>query len=209
MRQYHFAKLGVKCALLLTALVSPALVRAQGYTEFVGGARTVPDRVTKEYKIHYNDRGFQEPKAHNTKGLIKRDAPQAVIDAVNNFPSANIGVWIDQAFKATAQEFRACGGSIAASSGGVSPSQVHVEIEPTIFYMPNLGINAASGYYPDQKLIRALNIYYIWSGPDAGWLRQAPDLLKWEMENFVANEVGLQMEPRTPHWPCDAPPAQN
>jgi hypothetical protein len=205
MRQYHLTRLGVKCALGLFFFVFPSFVRAQGYTQFEGNSRSVPDKATHRYGISYNDGGFQKPKTHNTKGLIKRDAPQAVIDAVNEFPNANIGDWIDQAFEQTMAEFDSCGGGLAASAKTVSPRPVHVAIEPTIFYVPQVGENAASAYYPDQKLIRSLNIYYIWSGSDAGWLRTAPDLLKWEMENFVANEVGVQMEPRTAHWPCDAP----
>jgi len=207
MRQYHFTQLGVKCALWLIFLISPAFVRAQGYTMFLGQSRTVADKVSPRYGISYNDGGFQHPRTRNTKGLIKREVPQAVIDAVNEFPGTNIGNWIDQGFAQTVAEFDGCGGTLASRANQVSPTLVHVVVEPTIFYVPQLGVNAASAYYPDQKLIRSLNIYYIWSGSDAGWLRLAPDLLKWEMENFVANEAGVQMEPRTQHWPCDAPAA--
>lgn len=208
MRHYHVTHLGVKCAFALVFLAAPALVRAQGYTKFLGEPRTVPDKVTPQYHIPYNDQGFQNPKVHNTKGLVKRDVDESVIDAVNDFPGADIGTWIDQAYAATIAEFDACGGTLAANAKQVSPTnaKLYVVIEPTIFYVPQLETNAASAYYPDQKLIRSLNIYYIWSGQDAGWLRTAPDLLKWEMGNFVANEVGVQMEPRTPNWPCDAPP---
>jgi len=205
MKKYHLTRLGVKCAVALIFVFSPVLARAQGYTMFVGGARSVPDKVSAQYSIRYNDQGFQRPKTHNTKGLMKRDVDQAVIDAVNQFPNGRIGDWIDQAFQQTVAEFEACGGGLATKAKQVSPSKLYVVIEPTIFYVPELGVNAASAYYPDTKLIKSLNIYYIWSGSDAGWLRLAPDLLKWEMGNFVANEVGVQMEPRTPHWPCDAP----
>jgi hypothetical protein len=50
-----------------------------------------------------------------------------------------------------------------------------------------------------------MNIYYIWSGPNAGWLRHARDLIKWEIGNFFAAEVRVRPEPRPDGWPCNAP----
>ncbi|HXU38116.1 MAG TPA: hypothetical protein VN937_17285 [Blastocatellia bacterium] len=45
----------------------------------------------------------------------------------------------------------------------------------------------------------------IWSSANAGWLRHARDLIKWEMGNFFAAKLGVQAEPRADGWPGTAP----
>lgn len=182
----------------------------QGYYRFLGDPVTVPDQTSPRFGIRYNTQGFDNPTVHRTDKMIKKGAAQCDVDAVENFPgTANaFPQWIDDAYLQTRQEFNACGGALAANLSTVSPKPLYITIEPTGFYVPELGYAVAGAYFPSTHEIKVLNIYYTWSGANNGWLRQSSDLLKWEMENYFATELNIQAEPRTEHWPCDAPPAQ-
>jgi hypothetical protein len=203
----------LKQRMLFLALFIPFLMisqaRAQGYYQFLGNARQVPDEKSTTYGITYNTQGFDSPEVHNTTKMVKKGAPSYDVEAVQNFPGATnaFSQWIDDGFEQTRQEFVDCGGSLSVKGSNVSPKGVSITIEPTGFFVPELGYPVASVYYPATHQIRALNIYYTWSGANRGWLRNSKDLLKWELENYFATEAGIQPEPRTPKWPCDAPPA--
>ena len=200
-------KTGILLWLPLTFVLMVSSAYGQGYYRFLGDPVTVPDQTTPRFGITYNTQGFDNPTVHRTTKMIKRGATQADVDAVANFPGNPnaIPTWIDDAFQQTRLEFDACGGSLAANARNVSPKTVTVTIEPTGWYEPELGYAVAGAYYPSTHQIRVLNIYYIWSGADNGWLRQCSDLLQWEMENYFATELNIQAEPRTKNWPCDAP----
>lgn len=101
-------------------------------------------------------------------------------------------------------QFQGCG-SLANRAARVSPASLSIMIMPSAFFEPYYRVDVAGVYYPSTHEIKVLNIYYIWSGPNAGWLRQARDLIKWEMGNFFATELGVQAEPRPDGWPCTAP----
>jgi hypothetical protein len=183
--------------------------RAQGYYEFLGEARQVPDQQSKTYGITYNTQGFDKPTVHNTAKMTKKGAPSYDVQAVQEFPGAPdaFSQWVDGAFEQTREEFIDCGGSLSVAATSVSPKGVRIVIESSGFFVPQLGYPVASVYYPATHEIHSLNIYYTWTGANVGWLRNAKDLLKWEMENYFATEIGIQAEPRTPKWPCDAPRA--
>ena len=191
--------------LLLLAVTAQA--SGQGYYEFLGPARPASDKFTPRYHIRYNAQGFDSPAEHRTKKMVKKGASESAIQEVENFPRAadEIARWIDDAYENTRAEFLLCGGDLASRAMAVSPSGVYVIIEPTAFYVGELGIDAAGVYYPSRREIHVLNIYYTWSGPYRGWLRHARDLLRWEMENYFGTECRIQAEPRTSKWPCDAP----
>ena len=191
----------------LLACASPA--KAQGYFEFVGSPRSVPDHFSPRHGIRYNSQGYDQPDVNwekKTKKMIKKHVPEYAINEIKNFPGAPdaIGSWIDDAFEQTQAEFMSCP-SLAFRASRVSPASLYVTIMPSAFLEPYYGIDVAGAYYPSTKEIRVLNIYYIWKGPNTGWLRHARDLLKWEMGNFFAVELGVQPEPRPAGWPCNAP----
>jgi hypothetical protein len=136
--------------------------------------------------------------------MERKGASPSAVQEVLSFPGSPdaFSQWIDDAFDQTMQEFTQCGGELAGSARLVSPQGVYVVIEPTGFFVAAVGYDVAGVYYPDRREIHVLNIYYIWHGPDAGWLRHARDLIKWEMENYFATEVRITAEPRTANWPC-------
>ena len=199
-----------RAIILFVPLIALALciqANAQGYYEFLGAPRAVPDQVTQKYSIRHNTQGFDNPIDHNIKKMEKKGASTFAIQEVLVFPGTPdaFSTWIDDAFDQTMAEFTACGGDLAQKASRVSPQNVYVVIEPSAFFVPEAGYACAGVYYPDRHEIHVLNIYYTWGGQYNGWLRNAKDLLKWEMENYFAMEVGIQPEPRTPHWPADAP----
>ncbi|HKV42797.1 MAG TPA: hypothetical protein VJX67_26600 [Blastocatellia bacterium] len=199
-----------RCLLMMLPLLLLTLsveVKAQGYYQFLGDPTPVPDSTSQRNGIRYNTQGFDTPHTHQVKKMIKKGAPDSAVQAVLDFPGNTTAFsnWIDDAYEQTQKEFTDCGGSLASRARQVSAGAVYVIVEPTAFYVPELGYAVAGAYYPDTNQIRVLNIYYIWSGPNKGWLRESKDLLKWEMENYFAVQVGVQAEPRTPNWPCDAP----
>jgi hypothetical protein len=197
--------------LIVTSLVlfaSTAL--AQGTHQFLGPPREVPDRFTPKHGIRYNTQGYDDPQAKWKKKVRawKDNAiPQPIIDQMLAFPGSPdaIAQWIDDAFDHTLAKFTACGGALADKANQVSPGELSVTIMPSAFIEPFYKILVAGAYYPGPKEIKVLNIYYIWEGPNTGWLRHAKDLLSWEMENYFAVVCLIQPEPRTPAWPCDAP----
>ena len=93
---------------------------------------------------------------------------------------------------------------MAGRVNGVSPRSLYIEIMPSAFFEPYFKVDVAGVYYPQTHQIKVLNIYYIWSGANTGWLRHARDLIKWEMGNFFATELGVTAEPRPEGWPCNS-----
>lgn len=195
-------------ALPLVFFVSSA--RAQGYYEFLGSPQAVPDRYTPKYNIRYNTQGYDNPDVNWKKRwgkLQKKGVPDYAITEMANFPGSPdaIGQWIDEAFDSIRAQFSQCGGSMADHASRVNPAGLYVIIMPSAFYEPYYKVDVAGVYYPSSREIRVLNIYYTWSGANAGWLRHARDLLKWEMGNFFGVEMKVQPEPRADGWPCNAP----
>ena len=183
-------------------------VKAQGYYEFLGSPRSTPDKFSPRYGIRYNTQGYEEPDVNWNKRaakLARKGVPDYAINEMMLFPGGpdQIGVWIDEAFADVQTQFSKCG-SLAGRAGRVSPGLLNVVIMPSAFFEPYYKVDVAGVYYPSTHQINVLNIYYIWSGPNAGWLRHARDLIKWEIGNFFATEVGVQPEPRAAGWPCTA-----
>jgi hypothetical protein len=183
--------------------------KAQGYYEFLGSAQTVPDKFSPRFGIRYNTQGYENPDVNWKKRaakLARRGVPDFAINEMINFPGSPdaIGEWIDEAFDDVQTEFLKCG-SLASRASKVSPRSLYVVIMPSAFFEPYFKVDVAGVYYPSTHQIKVLNIYYIWSGTNAGWLRHARDLIKWEIGNFFATEVGVQPEPRPTGWPCSAP----
>jgi hypothetical protein len=198
------------CLLATAAFIFLAIcgdAKAQGYYQFLGAATVVPDQTSLRNGVRYNTQGFDAPQTHSVKKMIQKGAPDSAVEAVKNFPgnTAAFSTWVDDAFDQTKKEFTDCGGQLANKALQVSAHAVYVIIEPSAFFIPELGYAVAGAYFPDSNQIRVLNVYYTWSGANKGWLRQSKDLLKWEMENYFAVQTGIQAEPRTANWPCDAP----
>jgi hypothetical protein len=204
-------KIWLLLALPLVFCVSSA--RAQGYYQFLGEPRQVPDRYSPKYGIRYNTQGYDDPAINPNKRrtkLQKKRVPDDTIDEILSFPGSPdaIGDWIDDSFEYARNQFTECGGPMAGEANQVNPRKLYVIIMPSAFYEPYYKVDVAGVYYPSTHQIRVLNIYYTWSGANAGWLRQAHDLLKWEMGNFMGSELKVQPEPRPDGWPCNAPPLQ-
>jgi hypothetical protein len=170
----------------------------------------VADKSSPKYGIRYNTQGYDQPEVKwekKMRKMTKKGVPEYAINEITRFPGGSdaIGEWIDAAFDQTLAEFTNCP-MLADRARRVSPRSLYVTIMPSAFYEPHWGIDVAGVFYPSTKEIRVLNIYYMWSGKNRGWLRHARDLLKWEMGNFFAVELGVQPEPRGAGWPCTAPP---
>jgi len=181
--------------------------RAQGYYEFLGSPRAVEDKFSPRHGIRYNTQGYDAPDvnwAKRQRKLTNKGVPEYAITEMMQFPGGPdaIGEWIDQAFDDVQAQFLHCG-SLASRAGGVSPDSLYVVIMPSAFFEPYYKVDVAGVYYPSTHEIKVLNIYYTWSGPNAGWLRHARDLIKWEIGNFFATELGVQAEPRPDGWPCN------
>jgi len=193
----------------VTVISLSGSAKAQGYFEFLGSPQVVPDKFSPRFGIRYNTQGFESPDVNWNKRaakLARRGVPEYAIDEMINFPGSPdaIGDWIDEAFAESQDEFMKCG-SLASKAGRVSPNLLYVVIMPSAFFEPYYKVDVAGVYYPSTHQIKVLNIYYTWSGSNAGWLRHARDLIKWEIGNFFAMEVGVQPEPRPSGWPCTAP----
>ena len=132
--------------------------------------------------------------------------PESAIAEIMAFPGSPdaIGKWIDDAFDQVLAQFTACDGSLARQANRISGSDLKVIIMPSAFYVPVYDVLAAGAYYPTPHEIRVLNIYYTWSGDNKGWMRHARDLLV-EMGNYFAVTIGIEPEPRSTGWPCNAP----
>ena len=197
--------------LMLAALMLyVSTVEAQDTHQFLGQPREVPDRFTAKHGIRYNTQGYDVPKAKWKKKIEtwrEHNVPESVIDELMAFPGSPdaIGQWIDDAFDQTLAQFKACGGVLAKRARKVSKTDLSVVIMPSAFFEPYYKILVAGAYYPTPKQIKVLNIYYIWEGEHNGWLRHAKDLLLYEMQNYFGVAVGIQPEPRSSAWPCDAP----
>lgn len=203
----------IRRSVFILAFVSLMLlggsVKAQGYYEFLGSPRSAPDKFSPRYGIRYNTQGYEEPDVNWNKRaakLARKGVPEYAINEMMLFPGGPdaIGVWIDEAFADVQTQFSKCG-SLADRAGGVSPGLLYVVVMPSAFFESYYKVNVAGVYYPSTHQIKVLNIYYTWSGPSAGWLRHARDLIKWEIGNFFATEVRVQPEPRPDGWPCNAP----
>jgi hypothetical protein len=182
---------------------------AQGYFQFLGSPRTVPDTFSPRFGIRYNTQGYDDPGLNWKKRaakLARKGVPEFAISEMREFPGGPdaIGDWIDNAFAEVQTQFLKCG-SLSIRAGRVSPRPLYVTIMPSAFFEPYYKVDVAGAYYPSTRHIKVLNIYYIWSGPNAGWLRHARDLIKWEIGNYFATEVGVRPEPRPEGWPCNAP----
>jgi len=195
--------------LAFAALMSYAgSANAQGYYEFLGSPRETADKYSSRHAIRYNTHGYEEPDINWTKRerkLTNKGVPAYAINEMMQFPGGPdaIGDWIDQAFDDVQAQFTKCG-SLAGRANSVSPRSLSVQIMPSAFFEPYFKVDVAGVYYPSSHEIKVLNIYYIWNGPNAGWLRHARDLIKWEMGNFFATELGVQAEPRPEGWPCSS-----
>ena len=181
--------------------------KAQGYYEFLGSPRSVEDKFSARHGIRYNTQGYDAPDLNWSKRerkLTNKSVPAYAITEMMQFPGEPnaIGEWIDQAFDDVQAQFLKCG-SLASRAVSVSPVSLNVVIMPSAFFEPYYKVDVAGVYYPSTHEIRVLNIYYIWSGPNTGWLRHARDLINWEMGNFFATELGVQAEPRPDGWPCN------
>ena len=63
--------------------------RAQGYYEFLGSARAVPDKFSPRFGIRYNTQGFDEPALNWKKRaakLAKKGVPESAISEMMLFP---------------------------------------------------------------------------------------------------------------------------
>jgi hypothetical protein len=205
------SKKTVLLLLVLPFIFCVSSAQAQGYFEFVGGPREVPDQYSPKYHIRYNTQGYDQPSADwrkKLKKLAKKNVPDYAVNEILSFPGAPdaIGHWIDEAFEDVQKDFMACGGFLSSRIRNIAANKVHVVIMPSAFYEPFYKVDVAGVFYPDKHEIRVLNIYYTWGGQNKGWLRHARDLLKWEMGNFISTEMGILPEPRPAGWPCNAPP---
>jgi hypothetical protein len=181
---------------------------AQGYFEFLGSPRAVPDKFSPRYGIRYNTQGYDEPEVNwnkKLKKMAKKNVPEYAINEMLQYPGApnSIGEWIDKAFGEVQSDFTKCG-SLAGRASRVTPGSLYIIIMPSAFLEPYYKVDVAGVYYPSTHQIKVLNIYYMWSGSNAGWLRHARDLIKWEIGNFFATEIGVIPEPRPTGWPCTA-----
>jgi hypothetical protein len=195
---------------LASLLLCVSTAEAQGTHQFLGAPREVPDQFTAKHGIRYNTQGYDEPQAKWKKKIRswrENDVPEPIIEELLAFPGSPdaIGRWIDDAFDQTLGQFTACDGKLAERARQVSATGVSVVIMPSAFLEPYYKILVAGAYYPTPKQIKVLNIYYIWEGEHKGWLRHARDLLVYEMQNYFGVACGIQAEPRTAAWPCDAP----
>ncbi|MEK6320181.1 MAG: hypothetical protein AABN33_00715 [Acidobacteriota bacterium] len=196
---------------LASLLLCVSTAEAQGTHQFLGAPREVPDQFTVKHGIRYNTQGYDEPHAKWKKKIRawrENDVPDSIIEELLAFPGSPdaIGQWIDDAFDQTLAQFTACGGTLTERARQVSATEVSVVIMPSAFFEPYYKILVAGVYYPTPNQIKVLNIYYIWEGEHKGWLRRARDLLAYEMANYFGVACGIQAEPRTAAWPCDAPP---
>ena len=193
---------------LISLFLFAGSASAQGYFEFLGSPRSVPDKYSPKYGIRYNTQGYDEPDVNwnkKLKKMAKKDVPEFVVNEMMQYPGGpdEIGKWIDNAFEQVQSDFMKCG-SLAGRARSVSPRSLYITIMPTAFLEPYYKVDVAGAYYPSSHQIKVLNIYYIWDGSNAGWLRHARDLIKWEIGNFFATEVGVVPEPRPAGWPCTA-----
>lgn len=200
--------------MLASLVICVSTAEAQDTHEFLGPAREVPDRFTARYGIRYNTQGYDQPQAKWKKKLRvwqENAVPDSIIAEILQFPGSPdaIGQWIDDAFDRVLAQFTACGGALPERARLVSARELSVIIMPSAFFEPYYKVFVAGAYYPTPKQIKVLNIYYTWEGANRGWLRHARDLLMYEMQNYFAVACGIQPEPRTGGWPCDASVAPN
>lgn len=191
-------------------LVVPALLAladtsgAQNLVEFLGPKYNKAIKLSPKYRIPYGDNGLNRPLEHRSKKAKKRGAPTSVLDAIRDFPGSPdaIGDWIDEAFDEAVASFSKCGGALARLARVVSPASLlgGVTIESTIWFEPALDSFLAGGYYPSTRSIRVVGIYYGTTGD----YRHAKSLLVWEMKNHLGTLAGIESEPFSPDWPCDA-----
>ena len=195
---------------LASLLLCVSAAEAQDTHQFLGRPREVPDQFTPRHGIRYNTQGYDAPHAKWRKKIRiwrANDVPESIIEELLAYPGSPdaIGQWIDDAFDQSLALFTACDEKLAKRARRVSETDISVVIMPSASFEPYYKVLVAGAYYPTPKQIKVLNIYYIWEGEHKGWLRHARDLLVYEMQNYFAVTCGIQAEPRTPAWPCDAP----
>ena len=201
---------GIVVFTTIVMILCVSTAQSQGTHQFLGKPREVPDRFTARHGIRYNTQGYDDPEAKWEKRIRtwrENEVPESIIEQLLAFPGSAdaIGQWIDDAFDRALEQFTACGGKLAKRANRVSKADLSVTIMPSAFFDPSYQVLLAGAYYPTPKQIKVLNIYYIWEGQHRGWLRHARDLLVYEMQNYFAVSCGIQAEPRTLDWPCDAP----
>jgi hypothetical protein len=194
---------------LISLLLCVSTAEAQGTHQFLGRPRVVPDQFTARHGIRYNTQGYDQPRARWGKKIRvwrANGVPESVIGEILSYPGSPdaIGGWIDDAFDQTLAQFTACGGPLAERARQISAADLSVIIMPSAFLEPYYKVLVAGAYYPTPKEIKVLNIYYTWDGANRGWLRHARDLLVYEMANYFAIACGIEAEPRTAGWPCNA-----
>jgi hypothetical protein len=194
---------------LISLLLCVSTAEAQGTHQFLGRPREVPDQFTARHGIRYNTQGYDQPRARWGKKIRvwrANGVPESVIGEILSYPGSPdaIGEWIDDAFDQTLAQFTACGGPLADRARQISAADLSVIIMPSAFLEPYYKVLVAGAYYPTPKQIKVLNIYYTWDGANRGWLRHARDLLVYEMANYFAIACGIEAEPRTAGWPCNA-----
>lgn len=194
---------------LTALLLCGSTAEAQGTYQFLGRPRAVPDQFTARHGIRYNTQGYDQPRAKWERKIRvwrANGVPESVIGDIMSYPGSPdaIGQWIDDAFDQALAQFTACGGPLADRARQVSAADLSVIIMPSAFFEPYYKVLVAGAYYPTPKQIKVLNIYYTWDGANRGWLRHARDLLVYEMANYFAIACGIEAEPRTAGWPCNA-----
>lgn len=104
---------------VLCVLLGCTTARGQGYYEFLGPRRSVPDQFTPRFAIRYNTGGFEDPGSNENadwqktlKKLQKKGASKKVRASILNFPGSplesggnTIGEWIDTAFEVVKTQF--------------------------------------------------------------------------------------------------------
>lgn len=180
---------------------------------YLGKGIAVPDRRTPRFKICFNTQGFDLPInwTKREKKLLRKGVDPAVIERLKSWDGSLIADWIDQAWEKNLDLFTACRGKLGDRARALPSSSIRrVTIMPSVFPAANSSSGYAAGAcYPDSREMKVVNIY-----PQRdGWLRQAKDLLIWEIGNFFSLECGIRPEDpngpggRPAGWPCRAPEA--
>ncbi len=192
----------MKRLMLLVVLVALHCGAAQAQKAFLGGNWPEGTKYTPTYGIPYESNGYEHPPRHKVGAAINRGASLEVQNLILAYPEVPISVMIEDGYTQALASFTACGGTLPARARAFNPASIHVTIEPTIWWEPTWQTWFSGGYYPDQRHIRVVNIYY----GTTGMLGYSRSLLVWEFKNAIATDVGISTEPNgSPAWPCDAP----
>jgi hypothetical protein len=195
------------CFVLLVIVCLPALTSAQSLYKYLGNGMTVPDSLSPNLGIPFNDRGFQyvsnKRLDKSEQHLISLDAPQSQIKKLMNFPQQDYGEWVESSYRSALSQFSECGGPIAAAAATFNPASVFVSFEPAPFTDPSLPLPSgellAGEFIPEALEIRAVAFY---KSETDGELAYLPSVMTWEWGNAIANHIGIPGEPRGANWPC-------